>query len=250
MPQYYQQQLRDLLTMLRAEVGHSTNVAHGVNDRDTLLYIINRTQDELAEQYNWPMLNVDRDVPVAIGQRYYPYPDDLPFENIEKAWLVWNTLYHEIYYGIRPEDFILWNSDKGFTSWPVQRYRHHPDDNTFELWPIPDQAPVSSGVAASVRFRGPMLVKPMIQDADYCTLPYRPILLFAAGEVLAREKAADAQLKLEKGKEWLRRMKVRQGAQKGRPFIMGGSGDGAPFQGRIGLDYIPPGYGSGPGRVP
>ena len=63
-------QLRDLITMLRAEVGHSTNVAHGVNDKETLAYILNRTQDELYETYSWPMLNAYRDVPVAVGQRY------------------------------------------------------------------------------------------------------------------------------------------------------------------------------------
>jgi hypothetical protein len=241
-------QLRDLLTMLRAEVGHSTNVAHGVNDRETLVYLLNRTQDELYEQYNWPSLNVDRDIPIAVGQRYYPYDPDLPFEAIEKAWLVWQTLYTEIYYNIRPEEFMLWNSDKGFTSWPVQRWRHHPDDNTFELWPIPSEAPVSMGVPASVRFRGPKFVRMMIQDSDYTTLPYRPILLFAAGEVLAREKAADAQLKMQKGQEWLRRMKVKQGAQKTKPFVVGGGSDGTGYQPRVGLDYIPPGYGYGPVR--
>lgn len=247
-------QLRDLVTMLRAEVGHSTNVAHGVNDYTTLTYILNRTQDELYETYSWPMLNVDRDIDIQVGQRYYPYDPDLPFEAVERVWLVWTTLYNEVAYGITPEDFRLWNSDIGFTSWPIRKWRHHPDDNTFEVWPIPDQAPMQEGpggttLPARLRMRGAKFVQPMLQDSDPLTLPYRPVLLFAAGEVLAREKAADAQLKLEKGKEWLRRMKVRQGAHKRRPFVIGGGGDrvSSNYVGRIGLDYIPPGYGSGPG---
>jgi hypothetical protein len=135
----------------------------------------------------------------------------------------------------------------------VRKWRHHPDDNTFEVWPIPDQAPLQEGPSgqqqpARLRMRGAKFVQPMINDADPLTLPYRPVLLFAAGEVLAREKAADAQLKLEKGKEWLRRMKVRQGAHKRRPFVIGGGGErvNSNYVGRIGLDYIPPGYGSGP----
>ena len=249
-----QYQLRDLITMLRAECGHSTNVAHGVNDRETLAYILNRVQDELVEQYNWPMLNVDRDVTIQIGQRYYIYPDDLPFENIERVWLVWTTLYNEMVYGISPEDFRLWNSDLGFVSWPVRKWRHNPDMQQFEVWPVPDQAPVQTlldGSTAPARFRlrGASQVKPMLADADLCTLPHRPILLFAAGDVLAREKAPDAQLKLEKGKEWLRRMKVRQSSHKREPFVVGGGGDyPSNYVGRIGLDYIPPGYNSGPGR--
>ena len=73
--------------------------------------------------------------------------------------------------------------------------------------------------------RGAKFVQPLLAGQRPLTLPYRPVLLFAAGEVLAREKAADAQLKMEKGKEWLRRMKVRQGAHKRRPFVIGGGGD-------------------------
>lgn len=247
-------QLRDLITMLRAEVGHSTNVAHGVNDKETLAYILNRTQDELYETYSWPMLNVDRDVPIAVGQRFYPYPDDLPFESVEKVWLVWTTLYNEVFYGITPEDFRLWNSDIGFTSWPIQKWRHNADDDSqFEVWPIPNQAPLQEGPdgetqPARLRMRGARLVTQMVTDDDLNTLPHRPILLFAAGEVLAREKAPDAQLKLEKGKEWLRRMKVRQSAHKRDPFIVGGGGtvSSRNYIGRIGLEYVPPGYGSGP----
>jgi hypothetical protein len=89
----------------------------------------------------------------------------------------------------------------------------------------------------------------MLQDSDPLTLPYRPVLLYAAGEILAREKAPDAQLKLEKGKEWLRRMKVKQNAHKRQPFVIGGGGQrtSSNYIGRIGLDYIPPGYGNGPG---
>jgi hypothetical protein len=223
-------------------------VAHGVNDKETLAYVLNRTQDELFETYNWPQLNVDRDIPIAVNQRYYPYDPDLPFENVEKVWLVWTSLYNEVLYGINPEDFRLWNSEIGFTSWPIQRWRHHPDDDTFEVWPVPDQAPVGvdPNDTARLRMRGPKLVQPMIADSDLATLPHRPILLFAAGEILAREKAPDAQLKLEKGKEWLRRMKVKQGAHKRGPFIIGGSPRQDDFYGRIGLDYIPPGYGTGP----
>src|SRR5215831_8593918 len=90
-------QLRDLLTDLRAEVGHSTNVAHGINDRDTLIYYLNKTQLQLYEDYDWPQLIIDRDIQLADGQRYYTYPGDLAFEDIERGWLLYNVnIYNDL----------------------------------------------------------------------------------------------------------------------------------------------------------
>ena len=51
-----------MLTDLRAEIGHSTNVAHGINDRETLIYYLNRTQIQLYQDYDWPQLIIDRDI--------------------------------------------------------------------------------------------------------------------------------------------------------------------------------------------
>ena len=78
-------QLREMLTDLRAEIGHSTNVAHGVNDRETLLYYLNRTQIQLYQDYDWPQLMITREIALADGQRYYPYPIDLAFDDISQV---------------------------------------------------------------------------------------------------------------------------------------------------------------------
>src|ERR1700751_5618497 len=93
-------QLRDMLTDLRAEIGHSTNVAHGINDRDPLLYYLNRVQTQLVIDYDWPQLIIDRDVKCQDGQRYYPYPADLAFEDVTNIWVMINTVYNELGYGI------------------------------------------------------------------------------------------------------------------------------------------------------
>ena len=245
-------QLRDMLTDLRAEVGHSTNVAHGINDRDTLLYYLNRTQDNLYVDYNWPQLIIDRDIKVADGQRYYPYPDDLAFDDITNIWVLINTVYNELGYGIGPYEMVVWNSDLGFKSWPTQKWMHHPDDNTFELWPIPDAS--AQNANALVRLRGTKTVKTMINDADESTLPDRLIVLYAAVEILQRDDAKDAPLKLQKANEAMRRYRVRQFTHKHvRPIVIGGGGGDAQSrpgsQPVLGLDYIPPGYGSGPNRT-
>lgn len=243
--------LGTLVTNLRFEAGHSSAAAAGINMRDQLVYVINRAQEELALDYEWPFLTVDRDVLITAGARYYAYPTDLPFDNITHTWLVWNTLYGALTYGIGPDEFALFNSNTGFTSWPAQRWMHHSDDNTFELWPVPSEAPPATATsqAALVRLRGTRQIPLMVADADMCVLPSTAIVLYAAAELLARENAADASMKLQKAGEYVRRLKVRQSAHKTRPFVIGGGQeDGSERSGRIGLDYIPIGYGKGPNR--
>jgi hypothetical protein len=243
-------QLRDMLTDLRAELGHSTNVAHGINDRDTLIYYLNRTQIQLYQDYDWPQLIVDRDVVLADGQRYYPYPVDLAFDDIEKIWLMFNTFINTLTYGIGPHEMVLWNSDMGFKSWPTRKWMHHADDNTFELWPIPDGSAAAAN--ALVRLRGTKTVTKLVNDDDLSTLPDNIITLFSAVEILQRDNAADAALKLTKANEAMRRHRTRQFAHKKYPVVIGGGGGDAQSGSErsypvLGLDYIPPGYGSGPG---
>jgi hypothetical protein len=246
-------QLRDMLTDLRAECGHSTNVAMGINDRDTLLYYLNRVQLQLYIDYDWPQLIVDRDISLADGQRYYPYPVDLAFDDITNIWVLINTVYNELGYGIGPYDMIVWNSDLGFKSWPTQKWMHHADDNTFELWPVPDAN--AQAANAIVRLRGTKTVTKMINDSDLSTLPDNLIVLFSAVEILQRDNAKDAALKLQKANEAMRRHRVRQFSHKKvTPIVIGGGGGDAQSrpgsQPVLGLDYIPPNYGSGPNRGP
>lgn len=242
-------QLRDMLTDLRAEVGHSTNVAHGVNDRETLLYYLNKTQIQLYQDYDWPQLIVDRDIPLADNQRYYPYPVDLAFDDITSVYVLIGSYYQELVYGVGPLEMSLLNSDSGAKQWPTLKWMHHADTNTLEVWPVPDASAVAG--AASIRLRGTKTVLLMVNDSDLSTLPDNLIVLFSAVEILQRDDAKDAQIKLSKANEAMRRHRVRQGSHKrDRPVAIGsGGGDAQSRRGyppAIGLDYIPPGYGSGP----
>ena len=236
------------MTNLRFEVGHSSNPATGINMRDQLVYILNRCQEELSLNWDYPGLVVDRDIPLTIGARYYNYPSDLPFEAVSDIWLIYDTIFGRLEYGIGPEQFNLWNSALGFTSWPVERWMNHSDDGTLEVWPVPSEAPpgTASTQSARLRLRGTRVVQPMVQDSDTCVLPATVLVLFAAAEVLAREKSPDAGLKLQKAQEYLRRYKVRQSAHKTDTFVIGGGTSGY-SRGRVGLEYIPEGYGKGPG---
>ena len=241
-----------MITDLRAEIGHSTNVAFGVNDRDTLIYYLNRTQIQLYQDYDWPQLIVDRDIKLTDGTRYYPYPADLAFDDISHIWVLINTVYNELAYGIGPYDMVLWNSDTGFKAWPTRKWMHNADQNMIELWPVPDAS--AENAAAIIRVRGTKTVTKMVEDDDECTLPDNLVVLYSAVEILQRDDAKDAALKLNKATEAMRRHRVRQFSHKKvRPIVIGGGGGDAQsrpgHQPVLGLDYIPPGYGSGPGST-
>ena len=92
----------------------------------------------------------------------------------------------------------------------------------------------------------------MVNDSDLSTLPDNLIVLFSAVEILQRDDAKDAALKLNKANEAMRRHRVRQGSHKRvRAMAIGAGGGDAQsrhhYPPAIGLDYVPPGYGSGPG---
>ena len=273
-------QLRDMLTDLRAEIGHSTNVAHGINDRETLLYYLNRTQMQLYQDYDWPQLIIDRDITLRDGGRYYPYPWDLAFDDIGSVHVLVGSSYQELTYGIGPREMTILNSNAGFKQFPTLKWMHHAEDNTLEVWPVPDAGaagaiappvtpppvpgpgepggpPNVPRVAAAtypahIRLRGTKTVFTMVNDDDPATLPDNLIVLFSAVEILQRDNAKDAALKLNKANEAMRRHRVRQGSHKRvRAMAIGAGGGDAQARHRyppaIGLDYVPPGYGSGPG---
>ena len=244
-------QLRDMLTDLRAEIGHSTNVAHGINDRETLIYYLNRTQVQLYQDYDWPQLIIDRRIELVANLRYYPYPDDLAFDDITSVHLRWGDVYpHELTYGIGPAELSVVNSDALATQWPPRKWMYTADTNKLEVWPIPD-ATVDQAPVAELRLRGTKTVVTMVNDSDLSTLPDNLIVLFSAVEILQRDDAKDAVLKLNKANEAMRRHRVRQFSHKHVRSISIGSGGGdAQARGHrspaVGLDYIPVGYGKGP----
>jgi hypothetical protein len=119
-------QLQDMLTDLRAEIGHSTNVAHGINDRDTLLYYFNRTQIRLIPGIR--LAAADR----ASGHR--PAPRDSVTTPIPRTWRLTTSTasgcsrpepLNEVTYGIGPAEMAF--PTRYQQSWPTRRWMHDPD---------------------------------------------------------------------------------------------------------------------------
>ena len=92
---------------------------------------------------------------------------------------------------------VLWNSDAGFKAWPTRKWMHNADQNMFELWPVPDASAASNN--AIVRLRGTKTVTKMINDSDESHAAGQPHRAVSAVEILQRDSAKDAALKLQQG---------------------------------------------------
>lgn len=210
--------LGQLLDDLRAEVGHSLNPALGTNTRDVLINVLQRQQKRLWEDYAWPFLRVTRDVTVQAGLRYYNLPADLTFERVEMAEFKWGDRWYQLAYRIGREQLNQYDSDRDVRSWPVERW-DTTDDGRIEIWPVPAQNGSSTTGDGTVRLTGIRKLKTFVSDADTADLDDQLIVLYAAAEILARQKQADAPNKLQQAQAHYARLKAR--TAKGDTFVMG-----------------------------
>lgn len=227
--------LSELLDMLKAEAGLSLNAAHGVAQRDAHIYLLNRVQRELYVTHDWPSLKVTRTIALNAGQRLYELPADMDMEGVNEVYVTNGAQYEKLTWGVEPEDLNTYNADPSFQTWPPLKWYIDPDNTrSFEVWPVPSQA-------GTLTFRGRKALRKMVEDTDICVLDDNLIALFAAAEILAKVKAEDAQIKLQKAQNLLRHLKARQGSAKETPFVIGGGDTGLVETRRLraGIDYIP-----------
>lgn len=185
-----------LLDDFRAEAGLSLNPAHNASVRDTQVKRLQRVQDWLWDEFDWPYMLAERDVPVQQGQRYYSPPDDLPLMKLReiRVWvnMGWLTLMPEISPGL----YTAHNSDLGYQSWPPQAWRIW-DGRDVEIWPIANQNADMTTRNGVLRFVGIRKLNPLVADDDRAELDDRLIVLYAAAEELAARGSKDAKLKLD-----------------------------------------------------
>jgi len=225
--------LSEMLDDLRAEANISLTPGHNVGQRDAHIILLRRVQRELFVQNPWPRLVVERDIPLAAGQRLYEYPDDLDFDFIESAWVLNGGAWMKLAYGITPD---LTDTASDQETFPPRRWENYIDnDDQFRLWPVPD-------VDGTIRFRGQKALAPLVEDDDKSTLDGTMVVLYAAAELLAQAKSELAQVKLQKAQAYFHRVRARQSGFKATPEVIGG---GVQQRQRVvGLDYVPSNYGS------
>jgi hypothetical protein len=210
--------LGQLIDDLRAEVGHSLQPNLGKATRDVIINQIQRVQRRLWDDYSWPFLRVKRDLTISAGQRYYDLPSDVVFERIERVETKHGDVWTKLTYGIGSDQYNQHDSDNGVRSSPIRRFDNH-ENNQIELWPVPANNSEADG-AGSVRIYGIKNLSALIADSDTADLDDQLIVLYAAAEILARQKQADAQNKLAQAQAHYSRLKAR--TAKTETFVISG----------------------------
>lgn len=217
--------LLSLLQDYRAEIRASGNPAHNSAVREAQVRHLQRIQETMWEDYDWPHLRIRREAPLQAGQRYYVSPEDIPIDRLERVDVFYNATWYRLADGITNDHYALYNSDLDERSWPVERWQWY-EDEQIEIWPIPtDNASEGSDREGILRFTGIRRLRPLVADDDRADLDDRLLTLTAASETLAAQGAPDAQFKLQEAVN--RRRHLIGNASKMRRFHIYGTGDGA-----------------------
>lgn len=215
-------QLLSLIAQLRAETGRSQDVSAGVDEVENLKVILQRTQEILYEEYEWPHLRVQKTISLSAGQKNYDLPSGLNFDRIQDVKLRYNSVYTDVERGITFDDYSVFDSNASTPeqSFPVLKWdiRHTGSSEQLEVWPIPSQT-------ATLYMFGTKILGDLIQESDTAELDDRLIVLFAAAEILSRQKSNDAKMKLSQAERRL--MVLRRNSQADSKTIQIGLGNRA-----------------------
>lgn len=188
--------LLKLLDDFRAECRLSLNPAHNAQQRETQVKHLQRVQEYLYDDFDWPHLRCERLFAPQTGQRYYVLPDDVQLERIQHLEIRWANIWRPLLAGIEPGHYAQFDSDAGVTYDPAVRWRIWEDDQ-IELWPVPATAGDPTTQDLMIKVVGIRRLAPLVDDEDRCDLDDRLIVLYAAAEYLASTGATDAKLKLD-----------------------------------------------------
>ena len=208
---------------------------------------MNRTQREQWNLIIWPHLVYYEDLPMVAGQRYYAYPQSLPFDSLTEIWWPQGVNWVPLTYGITPDIYATMGGEL-VQQWPPRRWRrsavrsrHGDDDPGGAVRGLADPAPEPTLQSTS---RAERHFNVLNLDTDVCVLDATLLVLFAAAEILADQKSEGAALKLQKAQQYQRRLIANCGAIKRRMFSLSRDGGNmGPIYGQKRavpyLDYIP-----------
>lgn len=210
--------LNELVTDLRLEARYDSNPATSISVLPHMQQAIRSTQEFLYDEFDWPFLKVQRDIPLEAGQRYYDFPEDINLERVQRVDVLYGNVWQPVIRGIDLDDYTTHDSDAGERTDPVLKWdvRDTGDSEQMEIWPIP----ASNGM--KVRVRGIRNLKPLVEDSDRADLDDMMIVLYAAGELLATSDPKTAQVKLARGKARRDTMEGRVMKTRNNTFSMNG----------------------------
>lgn len=223
--------LEQLIYNLRSEVGQSTNPAVSRSTRSRFITILNRVQRRLYADYDWPFLEIHRDVLLQAGSRYYDFPNDIDMDRAVRFETKTSGEWQKLGYKITNIHLSQYDSDQNVRSNPAWRWDYYLEagsqDPQFEVWPLPDTDSDPDTLENAIRVHGFQKLSAMVNDIDTCLIDADLIVLYCAAEILAKMRSPDAQAKLENANTLYLKLKGR--ATPSEPFKVGGDTfDGEP----------------------
>ena len=207
--------LAQLVISVRAEAGHSLVATQGMNTIDTLKALIARTQIELWTAYQWPTLRLRAELLMAKGQYSYGFPAGVSYEQVREVSTAQRTSasWIPVLYGI--DDTMIKFGDVNSESGDPPQFWRVSGGSAFRIWPTP----VTSNYALRITYQ--QALTPMLSDSDMSTIDATAISLFTAAELLARAKAEDAPMKLQKAQKYVLALLGNSISAKRRVSTMG-----------------------------
>ena len=181
--------LDEMVTMLRAECGESTNASMGINSVEGLYQLLRRMQELLFDEHDFGSMSVDSDEDIVAGENVYTFNDNVDSDRITGVWVNTTGTWVGMSYGISPTDYNASDPEQDQRESTPMKWRMLPN-NQFEVWPKP-------AVDGKIRIRHHLLLSPMTKGSDKGTLDANLIVLYCAAERLASKKDQTAPLKLK-----------------------------------------------------
>lgn len=211
--------LESLISKLNNETGQIDSPSYGIGARNSLVNILQRTQEKLWRNYDWPFLQIHKDIELQAGSRYYNMPSEIAVDRIQEVNLKYASDWIEVKFGIDfKTHYTEFDSDLDQRYDPTRRWDYHYDTATdsemIEVWPIPASDFSSTTKNGALRITGIKNLSSFVSDDDTADLDGDLIVLFAAGEILARNRADDAAAKLQEANDLLRRLKASSSSAK------------------------------------
>lgn len=201
-------QLGQLVTQFRNEARQSPNVSHGAATEDHVKQLLARTQRLLYEKHFWSFLSVLPTKAIVAGSRYYDPPADLNFDRLIEVVVLNNSMPERVERGIGFEEYAIYDPATDQRSSPVQKWdlRWTGSATQIEVWPLPAEA-------STLMFKCMRPLRALAASDDVADLDDDLIVLFAAAEELAAQKAKDAEIKLKLAQSHL--LSLQANAQSG-----------------------------------
>ncbi|MFY9292822.1 MAG: hypothetical protein WAP03_19325 [Methylorubrum rhodinum] len=227
--------LTTLLDDFRAECRLSLNPAQNAQDRQRQVRHLQRVQQWLYDDFDWPHLRVERTLRVEAGVRYYSLSDDIELERLREVQVRDASRWCICAPGIDVAQYAAYDSDEDERSWPVERWAIR-ENAQIELWPVPDRTSAATGFDGTLRLIGIRRLGRLVDDSDTADLDDRLIVLFAAAEALAANGAKDAGVKLDAAQRLYTKIRGDLTPRR-RTKLFGGMPAGRDLRGPPRVDY-------------